>query len=158
MEPDQHKKPHIHISKGHNHHIASISLEGVFLKGENTLTAKEKRIIVQWVGDHRTKLLELWDCVKEKKIEYPARVMEINATWEYNGFVYSGQKPKKETCLNHIKVWYNGTLSERPLKDGSVLIECSDDICIYRSMSPETDKYLFSSVSNRLQSNYDEHS
>lgn len=120
------------------------------------MTAKEKKIIAQWLGEHRIKLLELWNCVKEKRLDYPGRIMDINASWEYNGYVYRGQKPQKETCINQIRVWYNGKLCERPLKNGSVLIECTDDICIYRSLSPEEDKYLFNSVSKRLQSNYNE--
>ena len=122
MEPDiNHVKPHIHLSRLHNHHFASIGLDGHFIHGEEQLDRDEKRAISDWLNGHGITLRELWDCAKEGRPDYQKHIERVNNTWEYEGFVFNGPQPSNHIIMNDITVWYDGELSQSQKGDYSTL-------------------------------------
>lgn len=147
MEPDiNHNLPHIHISKGHQVHIAAISLDGQFQNGENKLKRKEKSIILDWIASHTTTLKELWDCAKVGRTDYQEYVEKVNSTWEYEGYKFEGVKPCHQKCIDGIIVWYDGELSSKPT-GGLTTVRSTGKMCVLSPYNEENLKkcYAFES-------------
>lgn len=55
-----HRRPHVHVDYGKLHHVASYAIDnGERLVG--TLDTKYDRKVRVWIGDHKTKLLQVWE-------------------------------------------------------------------------------------------------
>ena len=72
-----HKRPHIHIEYGKNHHAASYAIDnGECLAGD--LETRRDRLVRAWIASNRTKLLELWKAAHDGK-KFDAIVTELRA-------------------------------------------------------------------------------
>lgn len=142
MSPDRnHKRPHIHIDKRGQTHIASIALDNsTILKGK--LSNKEYRLVQQWVEEHRSKLLELWRSASERP-DYTQALDNVLGTWEYNGVTFSGNKPLKQSIIEGVIFWHNVDLISTPTQDGKIIIRSSEEVCAYFSQETESKRNLF---------------
>lgn len=61
-----HALPHIHIDYGRESHTASYSLDGP-TRLAGTLSRKYERVVVDWITEHKAKLIELWETVRAGK-------------------------------------------------------------------------------------------
>jgi hypothetical protein len=58
-----HQTPHVHVDYGRHNHVASYAIdEGIRLVG--TLDTKYDRAVSDWIGQHRDKLLEVWQTMQ----------------------------------------------------------------------------------------------
>lgn len=156
MEPDiNHNMPHIHISRGHNIHFVSVSLEGEFLHGKDSLNRNEKTIIHDWIVSHTTTLKELWDCAKEGRTDYQEYVEKVDSTWEYEGYKFEGVKPCHQKCIDGIIVWYDGKISSETT-GGLTTVRSTGKMCVLSKIKKEDlqKRYQFESIKGGYQIKY----
>ncbi len=58
-QEDGHQRPHVHIDYGHQHHLASYSVDKP-RRLAGSLDAKYDREVLNWIAQHRDKLREVW--------------------------------------------------------------------------------------------------
>lgn len=128
QEPN-HDCPHVHVSIGHLHHIASVDLDGHFKKGASSLSRDEKRILVDWIQSHSITLQDLWDGMKKGSPDYTFQVKRVINTWETDGFVFDGCRPQNKRDFDGFTIWYNGSLTESLVGD-QVEFKSSGIMCV----------------------------
>lgn len=147
-----HRRPHVHINKGRQNHIASVSLEGEIIEGQNNLSRKERTIIQSWISQHKRALYVLWDCISHGR-DYTLEQKMLQDTWEYNEFCYDGKKPDREMEIGNIKIWYNGNIQKHNIDNGRLRIICTEDICVYCPTGCDEQYYLLDIEGSNVQSN-----
>lgn len=142
MSPDRnHKRPHIHLDRGRQSHVASIALDNLtILNGK--LSNKEYSLVRQWIVDHRSTLLELWKSANESA-DYILALTNVKETWEYNGAIFAGNKPLKQFIIAGVIFWHNGDLISIPTQDEKIIIKSSGEVCAYFTQETESQSNLF---------------
>ena len=133
--------------------MVCIQLDGTFTKGAEILSSKEKKDVLDWVMSHKTALKKLYEYVKNGD-EREKVLAEVKNTWEFEGHIFNGEKPRKEAQCGDAKVWYNGNLSEKKLPNGRTLIQSSNNMCVYyKNREQDSLRYMFKSETGDLQTN-----
>lgn len=128
QEPN-HDCPHVHVSIGHRHHIASISLDGHFLNGTSSISRDERRILKDWIQSHSITLRELWDGMQKGCPNYSFQINRVNNTWETDGYVFDGCQPQNKRELDGFTIWYNGSFTES-LMGEQMVFKSSGRMCV----------------------------
>ena len=152
MEPDNHP-PHIHLRKGENYHFATFSLEGTLRAGGRGLSSAETNVVREWLSQHGKTLLELWNCLKNGDNTANDLINSLNETWEYQGYVYNGDKPEKEAHYPDLIVWYNGCLSEKDINASMKEVHSTGSMCVYYQKKNELNSGLLFKSDIDLQIN-----
>ncbi len=65
-----HKRPHVHIEYGTDHHAASYAIDtGERLVGK--LKSEHDRAVREWIKAHKSKLMEVWQATQAGKNPHP---------------------------------------------------------------------------------------
>ena len=130
MHPEQnHKRSHVHIYR-RKEKLASVSLNGEFLVGGQTLSSNEKSKLLFWLSSNQEPLQDLWRTINQGE-SHDTILSKIQGQWQYRGIVFKGTKPEKETIVEGVHLWHNGDLSYTLQENGTIKIVCTNDVCAY---------------------------